>query len=96
MPEPQHAGGVAAGAGQAAEAVLAPADLAAEELAEPGAAPRHEAADLGVGHPAELPHLLAGAAELVEAAQVPDPRAGDVAGVAGAPDEERVDDLERR
>ena len=90
---PQHAGGVAAGPGQTAEPVVAPADLAPEELAEPGAPPRHEAPDLGVGDAAELLHLLPRAPQLVEAAQVPQPGPGDVPGLARPPDEERVHDL---
>ena len=68
VPDRSAPADVAPAAGPAGEPVLAAADLAADELVEPGAAPRHEAPDLAVGHAAERAHLLAGVAQLAEAA----------------------------
>ena len=84
---------LATAAGQPREAVLAPADLAAEELAHARAAPAHRLADLAVGDAPEALDLLAGDPQLRQAAQVPRPRVDHVTRAAAAACDERVDDL---
>ena len=91
---PQHAGDVTAPPGEPGEAIVALADLAAEELAHPGAAPAHGLADLAVGDLAEGLDLAPSGTELGQPAEVPGPRVHDVADAAAAPGDEAVDDLD--
>ena len=74
LPRLHPAGRLPPAARQAGEAILAPADLPAQQLAEPGAAAVHVLAHVAVGDVPEPAHLLAGLAQLAEPTEVPGPR----------------------